>query len=296
MQAAMPGFNWYGALPQGIEYMRSRTDPTRRSASWYLHRLPEQTERLVDLSRDPVVSLEIGAMGVVERCVEGRRDIARLAADSLTLTPAHAPCEWQWSGNSFEIFDVYIPHEMLQAAWSDHFSGDPAGLNFAPTLHLKDPGVLFLMKSLYCLAHTERRNTALVYQMATHHLVASLLGLEGTLSTRACGRGGLSASVKRRMLAYIHEHVDDDLSLDDLANVAGLSPYHFLRQFRRSVGETPHRYVVRQRLSRARQLLSQTRLPVVEIALRCGFEDSSHFARRFRAQYRLSPSAFRRDC
>ncbi len=295
MQAAAPGFTWYSALPQGVEYLNSWTDPTRRSVSWYLHRLPARTDRLVDLSRDPVVSLELGAVGTVERCVEGRRDIANLVNDTLTLTPAFAACEWQWSGNSFEVLDVYIPHEMLQAAWSEHFAGDPTELNLAARLHFDDPGLLYLMKSLYCIAQSPRRNRALLYEVATHHLVASLLALDQSLVSHLRRERGLAANLRRRVLAYIDAHLEDTITVESLAAIAGQSPFHFLRQFRLSMGETPHRYVVRQRLARARQLLLHTNLSVVEIALRCGFDDPSHFARRFRERYRTAPSAFRRQ-
>lgn len=292
--AATPGFPWYNDLPRGIEHVKSWNDSTRRSLSWYLHRLPQRTECLVDLSRDPVVSLEVGPVGTVERCIEGQRDVADLVADTLTLTPAYAACEWRWSGNSFEILDVYIPHEMLQATWREHFAGDPAELNFEPKLRLDNPGLLFLMKSLYCIGQAPQRNTTLLYQMATHHLIACLLGLDGILASGLRTRSGLATRSRRRVLAYIDEHLDADISIDNLAAVAGLSTFHFLRQFRLSMGETPHRYVVRQRLARARQLLLHTNLLIVEIALRCGFDDPSHFAKRFREQYCCTPHAFRR--
>lgn len=295
MQLASPRFNWYASLPKGVEHLGSWNDPTRRSASWYLHRLPGRTERLVDFSCDPVVSLEVGALGTVERSIEGQLDIADLDDDTLTLTPAFAACEWNWSGNSFEILDVYVPHEMLQAAWTEHFKGDPGRLNLSAKLRLDDPGLLFLMKSLYCTAQAPRRNATLLYQVATRYLIACLLGLEGTLVARSQARCGLTPPVQRRVLAYIDEHLDADISVESLAAVAGLSSFHFLRQFRRSMGQTPHRYVVQQRLARARELLLQTDLSVLEIAWQCGFDDPSHFARRFREQYRLAPSAFRRS-
>ncbi|MFO1376695.1 MAG: AraC family transcriptional regulator [Steroidobacteraceae bacterium] len=294
MQLASPRFTWYSALPEGAEHLASWNDPTRRSASWYLHRLPARTGRLVDFSCDPVVSLEVGALGTVERSVEGESDVASLVDDTLTLTPAFAACEWNWSGNSFEILDVYVPHEMLQVAWTEHFSGEPGDLNFSAKLRLDDPGLLFLMKSLHCVARTSRRDAALVYQVATRYLIACLLGLDGSLVARSQRRCGLATAVRRRVLDYIDEHLEADISIDGLAAVAGLSTFHFLRQFRRSTGQTPHRYIVQHRLVRARELLLKTELPVIEIALRCGFDDPSHFARRFREQFRMAPSAFRR--
>lgn len=295
MQVASSQFDWYASLPTGVQHLGSWNDPTRRSASWYLHRLPVRTERLVDYSCDPVVSLEVGALGTVERSIEGQLDIASLDDDTLTLTPAFAACEWHWRGNSFEVLDVHIPHEMLQMAWFEHFNGDPGRLNLSAKLRLDDPGLLFLMKSLYCTAQAPRHNATLLYQLATRHLISYLLGLEGTLVARSQARCGLAPAVQRRVLGYIDEHLDAEISIDSMAAVAGLSTFHFLRQFRRSMAQTPHRYVVQQRLARARQLLLQTDLSVLDIALQCGFDNPSHFAKRFREQYRLAPTAFRRS-
>src|SRR5688572_17667210 len=61
------GFGWYNDLPTGIERLLHRSDPLRRSISWFVHRLPRQTETVTDYSRDPVVSLEIGSFGAIER-------------------------------------------------------------------------------------------------------------------------------------------------------------------------------------------------------------------------------------
>ncbi len=85
----------------------------------------------------------------------------------------------------------------------------------------------------------------------------------------------------------------DDLPLSRLAAAAGLSPSHFARAFRAAVGQPPHRYMVRLRIERARQLLEQTRLPVTEVASRCGFEQTTHFATMFRKVTGQSPRAYR---
>jgi len=84
------------------------------------------------------------------------------------------------------------------------------------------------------------------------------------------------------------------LSLADLAADAGLSPFHFLRVFRRVTGTTPHQYVLGARLRRAARLLLATSRPVTEIAYEVGFEDLSNFIRTFHRAVGASPSAFRK--
>lgn len=78
---------------------------------------------------------------------------------------------------------------------------------------------------------------------------------------------------------YIHEHLHNDLKLDTIAAIVQLSPYHFLRLFKQSIGITPHQYILQCRLNRAKYLLQQSELSVAEIAARTGFCDQSHLTR-----------------
>jgi AraC-like DNA-binding protein len=107
-------------------------------------------------------------------------------------------------------------------------------------------------------------------------------------------RGGLSPCVLRRVLEYIDANLEKKLHLAGLATLASLSHGFFVRAFRQSVGETPHRYLLCRRLEKALELLAQTETPLVEIALETGFADQSHFSRRFREYFDASPCAFRR--
>jgi AraC-like DNA-binding protein len=94
---------------------------------------------------------------------------------------------------------------------------------------------------------------------------------------------------------YIEIHAGEPLSLADVAGEVGLSPFHFLRSFRRAVGVTPHQYLMRMRLVRAVALLSETALPVTEIGYEAGWTDLSNFTRTFRRDVGCSPREFRRN-
>ena len=97
----------------------------------------------------------------------------------------------------------------------------------------------------------------------------------------------------RAVESYVEEHLDRSISLAELAATAGLSPFHFLRAFKRSVGVTPARYVLDRRMAGARLLLKTGCLSVSEIGIRVGFDHSGHFARAFRRAVGVTPSAFR---
>jgi AraC-like DNA-binding protein len=107
-------------------------------------------------------------------------------------------------------------------------------------------------------------------------------------------RGGLSPALTHRIRDYIESHLDQKISLDDLAAMAGLSPHHFARAFRQSVGMPPHGYLLRRRLERVEQMIHNSELPLSEIALAVGFSDQSHLARHFRRATGMSPSLARR--
>ena len=107
-------------------------------------------------------------------------------------------------------------------------------------------------------------------------------------------RGGLSGIRRRRLLDHVESHLGGELALSRLAEVVDLSPFHLSREFRRVTGETIHRYVMRRRLERARDLLRQAESPIAEIAQGLGFADQSHLTRLFRARFGMTPAAYAR--
>jgi AraC-like DNA-binding protein/PAS domain-containing protein len=107
-------------------------------------------------------------------------------------------------------------------------------------------------------------------------------------------RGGLSVAALRRVCEFVESHLEDNISLDDLADAARLSVYHFARAFRHSTGVSPHRYVLQQRVRRAKQLLVQTDLPLARIASAVGFSDQGHLSRQFRGLVGTTPSSYRK--
>jgi len=105
--------------------------------------------------------------------------------------------------------------------------------------------------------------------------------------------GGLPRYKLRRVIAYIDSRIGDTLSLEDLAGVAGVSRFHFHRQFKKSLGVTPHDYILRARIERAKGLLIESDLTVGEVSGAVGFVDQSHFSHTFRKLTTMTPRNFR---
>jgi AraC family transcriptional regulator len=109
---------------------------------------------------------------------------------------------------------------------------------------------------------------------------------------------GLSPERLRRVRDYIEAHLDEELSLTVLADIACLSPYHFSRSFKQAAGVGPQRYVMQRRFERAKTLLRRTHQPLALIAQEAGFADQSHLTSIFRREIGTTPGRFRAalDC
>ena len=103
---------------------------------------------------------------------------------------------------------------------------------------------------------------------------------------------GLDAKILKSVMARIHESKQTRVRLDDLAEVAQMSKYHFLRSFNATVGMTPYQYVVRLRVERARKMIERGS-ELATIAVEAGFSDQSHLSRQFKSEFGMAPGSYR---
>lgn len=108
-------------------------------------------------------------------------------------------------------------------------------------------------------------------------------------------RGGLSPRHLRRACDFMIEHLSEDIRLDDLAVLTGLSCKHFVRAFRQSTGVPPHQYLIRQRIEAAKRRLAEARYGLADIGIQCGFADQNHFTATFRKAVGVPHGMGRRD-
>ena len=107
------------------------------------------------------------------------------------------------------------------------------------------------------------------------------------------GRGGLTPASMRRVHDVLETAEDGSPSIAEMARAVGLSPFHFAREFERTAGEPPHRFVLRKRINRAIGLMADPELTIDDVAKRTGFSHGSHLARQMRRVTGMSPAAFR---
>lgn len=106
-------------------------------------------------------------------------------------------------------------------------------------------------------------------------------------------KGGLTPYRMRRVTEFIQEHIEEDITLNELAQNVGLSPSHFCNLFHKTSGKTPHQFVLHCRIQHAKALLAKQSNSILDVALASGFRTHQHFSRIFRRHVGIPPSTYR---
>src|SRR5215469_13430528 len=120
-----------------------------------------------------------------------------------------------------------------------------------------------------------------------------VVGHLAPLRSASTHRGGLGPARLRRVKELVNTKIEEELRIDEMAELAGLSTAHFSQMFRRSTGESPHQFVLRQRVERAKEMLRTPGMRILDVAIACGFKTQQHFARVFRRMCGASPTEYR---
>ncbi|MEG9269301.1 AraC family transcriptional regulator [Qipengyuania sp. Mu-71] len=148
------------------------------------------------------------------------------------------------------------------------------------------------VRNLWALCEEEGAPSRLLARAAGCEILAELCRLGG--APFAPAKGGLAPWAQRRCVELMHARLAEDLSLDELAAEAQLSPFHFARMFKQSLGAPPRVYLTRLRVEKACELLEQTDLPITQIAFEVGYSSNQVLARVFLKHMRMNPSDYRR--
>jgi AraC family transcriptional regulator len=211
---------------------------------------------------------------------------------SVTLIPAGYPSRWSWRGAGDST------HVLLDSRWLGRVAAEALDLNpdrveLPPTPDLSHPQVRTTVQALGEELRSGGPGGRLLAESLGGVLAVHLL--RHFAAPVAAPAGGVLPRHKlRAVMDYVREHLDAELSLDRLAAVAHVSPYHFARLFHASTGLPPHQYVIARRVERAKELLREReRPPLAEVASEVGFADQSHFTRHFRRLVGVTPGRFR---
>jgi AraC family transcriptional regulator len=243
---------------------------------------------------------EVGLSLVLSRCTRLKIDHGTRwegeapPVNDLILGPRRTDLGYEIIGSTRYIIAI-LPSRFVRSAL--HREGGPAWSGDFGRLHdayFSDPTISALMLRIWQEALAGTRESALVADTAWTSLAALLLRVSGQCSPSTV-RGGLAGWQLRRITEHIQDRLAEDVSLSDLASLAGLSPRHLCTAFRESTGLPPHRWQIERRVERAKAMLADPAATITDVALACGFGTPSHFATMFRRATGCAPSRWRRE-
>jgi AraC family transcriptional regulator len=235
-----------------------------------------------------IVWTRTGTPTLVESITVARHSCWQVHPGTMNLSPAGLPVSGRSSHPATIVMVELIPRLVAAAAPSK------VRVDLRPAYGVDDPLLAQLVEALRGEARAGAPPEGRLYVESLGIALAAHLARKYVAGAPPREQhGALSASELRRVLEYIDAHLGTDLALEHLAQAAGMNLFAFVRHFKQRTGLPPHQYVLRRRIERARSLLADTDLSIVEIALRCGFGDQSSFTTAFRRRTRLTPGGYR---
>lgn len=244
---------------------------------------------------DPQIIYHVSRPASISRALGGEWETRSCRPRHLTLTPCHVPSEWIVNDLP-EVAHVYIRAATLQRFMAE-LDLDAARVELIPRFDVLDPLLEQLALSILHAMRERPLGHALYVDCLAQAVAAHLVQHHSTLARppRAPAPDGLVDHRLRRVAEYVEANLNNDLGLEAIAEVSGLSAFYLARTFRTAFGEPPHRYVVRRRIERAKELLRATDLPLAQIALACGFAHQGHLGQAFKRSVGVSPGVYRRE-
>ena len=297
----------FGAEPASPDGLKARlVSETRvihrrawRNLTVQVHEEPAHVEpTMVAAVPETQISLQLSGALHLRFDKDGHRFSYQNAPGSVCVVAAHGPdYEVAWQNQTPDparSLQIYLDNDLLAQTAAACAGLDTARWQLRPGSNLDDP---FLRQLGYMLLQEMDQPEAqsdlyadTVAQMLAVHLVRR----HGTVrpQERPLRGAALSAQTLRRLGDYVREHLQSPISLDDLAAVAAMSPYHFSRMFKQTTGQTPNEFVIGLRLVRAAHLLRRTRWTVAQVAGEVGYQSVRHFTRLFRRRLGCPPAEY----
>ena len=250
----------------------------------------ERTEFHYAGPRHLLLLFEHGARRDGETSIEGLpSSTLRNLTRKLIFVPAGSNYrDWHEARNAARMVFFYFDPDAMPSHTSDHA--------LAPRLLFEDATLLSTAQKLTALMESPESDNRDYLEALGRVLTHELLRLQqGSAPTKQLVRGGLAAWQQRIVTTYIEEHLAEPILLATLAELAGLSTYHFCRAFKQSFGMPPHRYHTSRRIKHAKTLLAKPAPSVTDIGMTVGFSETSSFTAAFRKATGLTPNAYQRS-
>ncbi len=262
---------------------------------------PRSIERIVvPATPDPFIAVCFrGDRSIEGRDGDGPWRTAHIAAPCVFVRSAGEPAELTWQSRGDEPVEtahLHLSSRVLQRVAEEAADRNPASVQIINRFAFPDPVIETVASALVTELQSNHGSAALYAEATAQFIAVHLLRRHCSVPlpiTRPKGR--LDAHRLRRVLDRIHDNPERPVTLHELAELAGLSVFHFSRLFKNTTGHAPHRYIVRQRIEAACRLLRDGRHGIADVAYAVGFQSVSQFTTQFTRHIGISPATFRRS-
>ena len=261
---------------------------------------------ILELRRDPrgaldlpgvenvLIGIHVGAPAKLACRRGGKRYSGTAVHGDIEIIPAHTPSQWEMQDENDATLLLSLPQTLLRAVAND-YGLDAARMEILNRFQIRD-------SELEVLCWAMKREMDFGYRSGRLYLDGLALAAASRLVTRHSSivkpagerNEGLGGRRLKKVLSLIEDQLAEDLSLDQIAAVAGVSASHLNTLFRMSMGVPVHQYLIQRRVERAKALLMQDGLSMAEIAQAAGFAHQSHMARHMRRLLGMPPRAMKR--
>jgi AraC family transcriptional regulator len=264
----------------------------------FRHHSTSQSLTIPAVAEPLLVLIISGAAIVEERAVNEAWAANAVAADDFFLTMSPTPYEMRWQTEShggFEVVHVYLSQRLLDLPARDISAGQCGAVRLREVSGERDHEISGLMRSLYHEITSSERASPLYLQGVGQALAVHLVRSYRDTDAPSHPINALPAYKLHRAIATLHAELDSEFSLVRLASEAGMSISHFSRMFRKATGQSPSQYFIHLRMEMARQLLLESDLSVLRVALDVGYTSPSHFAQIFKRHTCITPREYRQQ-
>ncbi len=226
-----------------------------------------------------------------ERNIDGRLVQEQTVQGDFVIVPANTSHQVVWNKLGSALSIAINPTVFAQTIYE---VVNPDRIELLPQFATSDPLIYQIGLALKSVLVRHGTSSRLYAETLINTLIVHLLEhyLVVCRNSSECVGGKLPQYKLQQVIDYIYVHLDSDLSLKELGTVVQMSPHYFSQLFKETTGITPHQYVIRCRIERAKNLLQQGKLSIAEIAKQVGFVDQSHLHRYFKRLVGITPKSF----
>ena len=226
-----------------------------------------------------------------EWSIDGQFRDLRYGIGDVFMVPAGASHKAYWKQESEGLLLAIEPENIVNTAID---SANSDRVEMIPQFATKDFQLLQMAQWLLLELQQQQMGSPLYVESLTTAIMIHLLRNYGAVKPKIPQyTGGLAKHKLKTTIAFINDHLEQDLRLADIASLVSMSTYHFARMFKLSTGLTPHQYIVKQRLDKAKELLRYSQIAIADVGYLVGYKNSSHFTRVFRRHIKTTPKAYR---